>query len=120
MLLIVDDEVFSLEMINRKMTERGYGVIKASSECEAKFALDQAQDIDAIITDIHMFDGNGIALLKWIQIHHPAIKRFVLSAHTYEKAVMDARESGLVHHVFTKPVDFDGELVPILKNYLLE
>lgn len=114
-ILLVDDEIFSLEMMSRKLSGKGYTVLKATSVLAAQALCADHNDISVVIADIQMPDGSGIDLLVWIREKLPSARRFILSAHTYDKALAEHREGGLVAQIFTKPVDVDNALVPAIE-----
>lgn len=118
MILLVDDEIFSLEMMGRKLKGKGFKVLQATSVAKAKELFEQTEGIVAVITDLHMPDGDGMELLKWVQALQPETKRIILSAHTYEQVLVDELSGGLVHKAFTKPIDVDLELAPALLEIL--
>lgn len=118
MILLVDDEIFSLEMMSRRLRQAGYLVLEASSVQEAKLACEKLEGITAVVADIHMPGECGLQLLRWLSVEWPDIRRLVLSAHIYEKELMEELENGLAHAVIAKPVSTECLLDQLKKQML--
>ena len=65
-ILLVDDEVDLLEALELNMQMSGFKTLTATSGNKA-FEVFQKENVDAIVTDIKMADGNGIELLKRVK-----------------------------------------------------
>lgn len=115
MILLVDDEIFSLEMMGRRLRQAGYLVLEASCVEEAKLACEKLEGITAVIADIHMPGEGGLQLLRWLASEWPDMRRIVLSAHIYEKELIVELENGLAHAVIAKPVSTESILEQLKK-----
>lgn len=107
MILLVDDEIFILEMLSRKLRGKGYTVTQAATLDAARMLCSQGEKPAVVVSDIHMPDGNGLDFLKWVMETVPTAKRIVLSAHIYEEDVEDAVKKGIVHEALSKPLNMD-------------
>lgn len=66
---------------------------------------------DAIILDIQLSDGNGLALLKKIKLEQPSIRVMVLTNHSNEANRLQALRAG-ADSFLDKSTDF--EQIPVL------
>lgn len=61
--LLVEDDVFLVELLERKLKEYGIKTFPSSTSYEALFILEK-EKIDAILLDIILPDTNGLSFLK--------------------------------------------------------
>ncbi|MFZ4619277.1 MAG: PAS domain S-box protein [Bacteroidota bacterium] len=81
--LVVEDQEQILELIQEVLTDEGYTVYTASSVSEAKTIFDSEKDnIDALITDIILPDGNGRRLFEMLAKEKTGIKVLFMSSYT--------------------------------------
>jgi len=106
MILFVDDDLMILSGIRRSVEEYGdeWDVDFASSGNEALEKLAQ-YPFDAIVTDMHMPEMNGIELLDAVSQNTPTVLRFILSGNTDGKQIM--MSTHLAHQVIPKPSDME-------------
>ncbi len=117
MILIVDDEIFALELIKRKMVNSGLEIITCSSVKDAKELIIQMKDIKVVVTDLHMADENGFELLRWLENQYPNIKKVIMTAHDYEGKYSEMLGVE-IHGMLKKPVDTETEFIPLLKEIM--
>lgn len=98
-ILIVDDDILSLEFMKLFLESEGHTVLTASTMSEAKDMMEHHRP-DMLFTDIELPDGKGSELAKFALTC--GIKK-VLGITGFDEAdiVTDA-----FHAVLTKPVDF--------------
>lgn len=65
-LLVVDDEPDLRTLYELTLLREGYEIDSAGSVAEA-LALLQAGRYSAVITDMKLPDGSGLALLRWLE-----------------------------------------------------
>lgn len=115
-ILIVEDDPDMLELIAEHFSIFGFKILKASSGNEASEVL-KDQNVSIIISDIHMEDGDGIALLKQVKsqdIFKPNFY-FISGFADHElKEVLDMGADGL----FFKPFDASTLRSSIKKSLL--
>ena len=101
-LLIVDDDIMVREVLGDFFEDQNMKIVQAGSG-NAAFKILQSQQIDLVITDVRMEDGDGITLAKDIRdklSYKPVL--FICSGyHDLEPALAD--ELG-VACVFQKPL----------------
>ena len=109
-ILVVDDEPVIIEIIKKFLSRYGFNnIITATSYKEAygyfNTVLEQINDVDLIILDVILPDGNGFDLCKKIKEERPNIPVIMISGYEitkiYEK-IVDA----LADDFLVKP--FDG------------
>ncbi len=71
-LLLVDDEVWYLDVLAKRLTHRGFAVTTASSGAEAIRAL-RSWEFDVAVVDLKMEDMDGIEVLKVLKKMDPAL-----------------------------------------------
>ncbi len=101
--LVVDDELDLREAITFDLKRKGFTVITASGGREAWEKLSAAHQINLIITDIKMPDGDGIDLLKKVVTHQPALPVICLTGFA-ELSSIDMLKLG-AKAIFEKPFD---------------
>jgi FixJ family two-component response regulator len=78
-LLVVDDEPELVELI-RDMVGRNVdcGIVSAGSIAQAKQILSSSQ-VEVLVTDVHLPDGDGISLLPTLRQHQPNASAIVIT-----------------------------------------
>ncbi|PZO18974.1 MAG: ATPase [Leptolyngbya foveolarum] len=123
-LLLVEDDLSSLEMMKTALEMRGATVITAESVARAIEILasqngEPSTAIDLILSDISMPEQDGFDLIRWVRSHeNPQIRQipaiavtgFATRAHT--DSILKA---GFVYHL-TKPIDLDLLVSAILST----
>lgn len=107
--LCVDDEIRSLETLERTLDEE-FDVITASSADEA-MALLERNHVQAILCDQRMPDKTGVELLTEVRERWPQIARLILSGYTdSEDIIKGLNEAGILQYI-TKPWHPDNLLL---------
>lgn len=73
--------------------DRGELLAVCTTLAEAKAAID-AHEIDLLITDLRLPDGNGIDAIRLLRARHPTAEAMVISILADERTVLDAIEAG--------------------------
>jgi CheY-like chemotaxis protein len=87
-ILVVDDEQFMVHTLARILEMMGFEVICAYGGREA-FRICLAQEIDLVVTDLHMPDMSGLELLTSVKSHNPLIPVILVTGY----GIDNARES---------------------------
>jgi len=103
-LLLVDDEPYVLNALERLFRDDGYKVLKAPSG-SAALELLTTRPVGVIISDERMPEMSGSELLSCIRELYPDSIRIVLTGHTELEAVMDAVNRGAIYKFLVKPWD---------------
>lgn len=103
-ILLVEDEEAILQEIAEYLRRRRFDVKTSASFEAAQRALAEAgDDLDVLITDVRLPDGDGLDLVQQIAASpgpHP--RMIVITGHLDQKSVTSAQESG-AEAVLLKP-----------------
>lgn len=102
-ILVVDDEPDLRTLYELTLLREGYRVETASSVQEAREQL-QAQRFDAVITDMRLPDGFGMALLQDLREQQRRERCIVMTAYGSAENAVEALRCGAFDYL-TKPVD---------------
>lgn len=110
-LLIVDDEILSLESLARNLHEE-FDVKTASTIREAETLL-QEEWIQIILCDQRMPEMSGVEFLKKVREQWPEVIRMIISGYTDSEDVISAvNEAGIFQYI-TKPWHPDNLLLTL-------
>ena len=109
--LIVDDEPNAVRVLSAILTENGYEVLESGSVEEATRLIGK-KDIDAVITELRLPDGDGAQLYEYVNENHPHVPVIFLTAYGTVDSAVSAMSRGVFYY-FIKPPDF-AKLVSIL------
>ncbi|MCC0006618.1 MAG: sigma-54-dependent Fis family transcriptional regulator [Hyphomicrobiaceae bacterium] len=112
-ILVVDDEVRSLESLARILGD-DFEVHTASSVTDANRILEK-EWIQAVLCDQRMPDQSGVEFLKTVRSRWPEIIRMIVSGYTDSHDIIDGINEAGIYQYITKPWHPDT-LVISLKN----
>lgn len=112
-ILVVDDEVRSLESLARILGD-DFEVHTASTISEASRILEK-EWIQAILCDQRMPDQSGVEFLKTVRARWPEIIRMIVSGYTDSHDIIDGINEAGIYQYITKPWHPDTLLIT-LKN----
>lgn len=115
-ILIVDDEELLREILMEDLVTYGATVVGAANGSIA-FDLAQQQNFDAIVTDIRMPGGNGVALIQNINSHFQQNKPKIFICSGYNDVTLPEIETMAVSHTFSKPFNRES-FIQILIEHL--
>ena len=102
-LLVVDDEPDLRTLYELTLLREGYEIDSAGTVTEALELL-QAGAYSAVITDMKLPDGSGLALLRWLEQAGRPEKAIVITAFGSAENAVEALKAGAFDYL-TKPVD---------------
>ena len=104
-LLVVEDDLCVREVVELFLTEKGYA---CTSSDNALAAIDHLQRdrFDLVVTDLHMPDMDGMALLERIKARWPETRVMIITGDTDVKMKNHAIKNG-VDSYLTKPFTID-------------
>lgn len=118
-ILIVEDELDSIELVRRVLVARGYDVVQALT---AEEGLEQArlENPDLILLDLGLPDYDGQTLAGWLR-EEPALKSTLIVAFTAwpVETVKKMTESYGCAGYISKPIVSVNNFVEQIKSYLL-
>ena len=113
-ILVVDDESLLRWSLRERLTKEGYDVLEAGSAAEA---FDQLRgDVDLVLLDFKLPDGNGIDVLRRVKERSPDILVILMTAFSTVENAVEAMKLGAYHYV-NKPFNLD-EVVLLVEKAL--
>lgn len=105
-ILVVDDDPSVLALLKRIFQLEFGDAIKVQfcDNSNQARAMCHTEDIDILVTDLHMPDSNGFTLLKQVKAKNPLAQVVVLSAQPITNAIRSAFQLGVSDYL-TKPVE---------------
>ncbi|MEK9765459.1 MAG: response regulator, partial [Thalassolituus sp.] len=112
-ILIIDDEIRSLETL-RRILDEDFDVKTASTVTEARAILAQ-EWVQIVLCDQRMPEITGVEFLKQIRDEWPDVIRMVISGYTDSADIISAVNDAGIYQYITKPWQPDS-LILTLKN----
>ena len=100
--LVVDDEADIRELLGMTLSRMGLDAHCAASTAEA-FALLARNSYDLCLTDMRLADGDGLAVVDYVNKHHPTTPVAVITAHGSTENAVAALKAGAFDYL-AKPV----------------
>ena len=109
--LLVDDDSNLTSTLELGLSARGFRVVTASRAEQALTQLD-AEDVDAVLTDLHMPGLGGLEFAERVAASHPDIPLIVLTGFgSYESAVAAIRAGA--YDFLSKPAKLDAIIIAL-------
>lgn len=100
-ILALDDDEEILEAIRKIVQNEERRIFKSKTLNEANLILEE-EDIDLVISDLVLPDGNGIDFLKQVKRIKPEIPFLLITGHSTVDSAVEALKSGATDYI-TKP-----------------
>ena len=110
-ILIIDDEEKLRTLLARIISLEGFEVLQAADSKSAIKKMEQA-DIDVVLCDVKLPDGNGIELSKKLKEKYPVIEIILLTAYGNIPDSVKAIKNGVFDYI-TKGDD-NNKIIPLL------
>ncbi|PIU00643.1 MAG: DNA-binding response regulator [Bdellovibrionales bacterium CG10_big_fil_rev_8_21_14_0_10_45_34] len=110
--LVIDDESSIRISITRFLESRSFQVFSAGSLLVARELLSKNSEIDVVLLDLRLPDGNGIEFLTEIRSQNPQTQVVVLSGFGTVQNAIEATQRGAFHFI-TKPFNLEEVAVVI-------
>jgi len=114
-LLVVDDAVDTLEMVQRKLTTRGYRVYTAASVPEAIEFL-KGTTVDMVITDLKMPKVSGMELIRYVRENLKDTEVMMMTGYATVEGAVEAVKGGAQDYL-SKPFT-DQELYEAVERVM--
>ena len=114
-LLIVDDEVITLDNLEILMKKEGYDIVSAQSGSSALKILEK-QEFDVILTDLRMEKVDGMQVLAKCKKLYPESEVIVITAYASLPSVIETMKKGAYYYI-AKPFKMD-EVRKVVKEAL--
>lgn len=114
-ILIIDDEEKLRSLLTRIITLEGFSVIEANN-LKAGIKILEKEQIDVILCDVKLPDGNGVEFVKEIKPKFPIVEIILLTAYGNIADGVQAMRNGAYDYI-TKGDDND-KIIPLLNSAL--
>ncbi len=104
-ILLVDDEIISLQNVGHFLGQKGYAVTTAASGSEA-IALINERTFDLVITDLKMPDVDGVQVMKSAKEMHSDIEVIIVTGYATINSAVEAMSRGAFYYM-TKPIKLE-------------
>lgn len=115
-ILIVDDEVFIRENVERILIEDGYRVLGAANRQEA-LEIIGSNEIDLALLDLNLGSEDGLALLNELKEADPHLLVIIITGYGSVESAVEALQRGAYHYV-KKP--FKADALRVIVKLALE
>ena len=102
-ILLVDDDMASLEVLGEVLTRAGYDAMSAESGYDA-LKIVRETSIDLALLDFNLPDTTGAELLQQIKQFQPGVPAIIMSANTSQSVKFDVFEAG-AYTFISKPIN---------------
>jgi CheY-like chemotaxis protein len=105
-ILVVDDNPETRNVAGGCLTDHGVKAIYAQNGREALKILER-QRPDAVLTDLHMPEMDGLELVEYMRMHHSNVPVVLMTANGSEQAAVNALRAGALSYVPKKDLKTD-------------
>lgn len=109
--LIIDDEEKLRSLLARIIRLEGITVLEAET-IKAGNKLLEKEDIDVVLCDVKLPDGNGVEFVRDLKARHPSVETILLTAYGNIADGVAAMKNGAFDYI-TKGDDND-KIIPLL------
>lgn len=104
-ILLVDDDVYFLDILGRALSRRGYNVVSANN-IEQALSLYATTNFDYAVIDLRIGDQSGLSLVKQLGNTNSGIRIVMLTGYASIATAVEAIKLGATHYL-TKPAEID-------------
>ena len=91
--LIVDDEEDTVQALKMGLEDTGY-LIKTTTKFNDAINIIRSEEIDVVVTDLKLKDGNGLEILNYIQENSLSILVIIITAYGSVESAVEAIRGG--------------------------
>lgn len=104
-ILLVDDEIISLQNVGHFLGQKEYSVTTAAGGSQA-IALINERAFDLVITDLKMPDVDGVQVMKNAKEMYPDIEVIIVTGYATINSAVEAMSRGAFYYM-TKPIKLE-------------
>lgn len=112
-ILIIDDEPTIRMLLGRILELEGYEVLKAK-DCATALNILKKQEVQVVLCDVFLPDGNGVDMVQELQQLVPAAKIILLTAHGNIPNGVQAIKNGAFDYIVKG--DDNRKIIPIVSR----
>lgn len=112
-ILVVDDETSLREALVFDFNRRGFTVLEASNG-RAAFEQVKKSQIDVVLTDVRMPDGDGVELLENVKALYPELPVVMFITGYADISVQESYSKG-AEAIFSKPFDRNALFAAVMR-----
>ena len=109
--LIIDDENKLRSLLSRIIAAEGFEVVEAA-DAKSGLKLAVQQEIDVILCDVKLPDGNGVALVPMLKAKNPLAEIILLTAYGNIADGVQAMKSGAFDYIVKG--DDNDKIIPLI------
>lgn len=113
MVLIIDDEEKLRGLLSRIIGLEGFEVVEAGT-CKAGLKKLETYQIEVVLCDVKLPDGNGVDLVKEIKVQHPAVEIILMTAYGNIADGVQAIKNGAFDYIIKG--DDNNKIIPLLNR----
>src|ERR1700754_634075 len=113
--LIIEDEVDVRQLLKRVLSLEGFTIYEAAN-CKAALQILEKENIEVVLCDVKLPDGNGVELIAQVKKLHPYLEIIMLTAYGNIPDSVQAIKNGAFDYI-TKANDND-RILPLLYRAL--
>lgn len=110
-ILIIDDEEKLRSLLAKIVSFEGFDVVEVA-DCKSALKKLEQNEIDVVICDVKLPDGNGVELSKQIKVKYPYVEIILLTAYGNIPDSVQAIKNGAFDYI-TKGDD-NNKIIPLL------
>ena len=111
--LIIDDEEKLRTLLAKIISLEGFDVVQAG-DCKSGLKKLEQSDIDVVLCDVKLPDGNGVELSKQIKSRFPMVEIIVLTAYGNIPDGVQAIKNGAFDYIIKG--DDNNKIIPLLNR----
>lgn len=110
-ILLIDDEEKLRSLLSRILRSEGFEVLEAP-DCKQGLKKIESHDIDAVLCDVKLPDGNGVELVVQLKVKNPSAEIILMTAYGNIPDGVQAMRNGAFDYIVKG--DDNEKIIPLL------